>query len=153
MTLAKNLRKALTDPATAGEGTVSAAAGPWQATAAAPHRDTIGAEVTEITVERKDPGPGNVHGWADNFAGKARGLLEPLKVLEVDKTRDEAVIRSNPPSKDGSQVDYYEVKMQGTKKASVKRYRNDAGQRQDIPFTLTHDGLGRLVDDLTGTQG
>jgi hypothetical protein len=153
MTLAKNLRKALTDPANAGEGTVSAAAGPWQATASAPRRDSIGAEVNEITVERNDAGPGTVHGWADNFAGKARGLLEPLKVLEVDKTRDEAVIRSNPPSKDGTQVDYYEVKMQGTKKASVKRCRNEGGQKQDIPFTLTHDGLGRLVDDLTGTQG
>ena len=153
MTLAKNLRQALNDPTQSGEGTVAAAAGPWQATASTAHRDKVGAEINELTVERKDPGPGGVKAWADNFANRSRGLLEPLKVHEVDAARGEALVRSTPPAKEDGRTDYYEVKLQGTQKASVKRYRNEDGKRQDIPFALTHDSVGRLVDDLTGSQG
>src|SRR5262245_43338030 len=111
MTLAKTLKGSLADPAQAGQGTVSAAVGPWSASATTAHRDKVGAEGKELTVERKDPGPGDVKAWADNFAGKARGLLEPLKVLEVDRKKDEALIRSSPPSQEGTQSEYYEVKM------------------------------------------
>src|SRR6185295_2331709 len=95
MTLSKELRQSMADPAT-GDA-VSAAAGPWQATAVMPHRDKIGAEIKELTVERAAPGPGSVKSWADSFAGSNTGLLEPLKVQEVDGTRDEALIRSSPP--------------------------------------------------------
>jgi hypothetical protein len=153
MTLAKHLNQALNDPANAGSDTVSASAGPWQATASTAHRDKIGAEINELTVERATSGPGNVKGWADNFADRSHGLLEPLKVIEVDNGRDEAMIRSSPPKKADGNTDYYEVKMQATEKASVKRYRHDGGGRQEIPFTLTHDGIRQLVDDLTGSQG
>jgi hypothetical protein len=132
---------------------VTAADGPWTASASTAHRDKVGAEINELTVERNDKGPGDVKAWADNFASKARGLLEPLKVQEVDRTRDEALVRSSPPSQDEGKAEYYEVKMQGTQKASVKRYRAEEGKRQDIPFSLTHEGIGRLVDDLTGSQG
>ena len=91
--------------------------------------------------------------WADSFAGSNTGLLEPLAVQEVDGHRDEALIRSSPPSKQDGNTDYYEVKMHGTQKASVKRYRaTDVGKRQDIPFSLTHDSIGKLVDGLTESQ-
>jgi hypothetical protein len=153
MSLSKELRQNLTDPAQGSGGTVTAAAGPWQATAATPHRDKIGAEITELTVERAAPGPGTVKSWADSFAGSNTGLLEPLKVQEVDAGRNEALIRSSPPSKEGGGADYYEVKMHGTQKASVKRYRAEgSGKREDIPFSLTHDSIGKLVDGLTGSQ-
>lgn len=153
MSLSKELRQNLTDPAQGSSGAVTAAAGPWQATATTPHRDKIGAEITEITVERASPGPGSVKSWADSFAGSNTGLLEPLKVQEVDGGRDEALIRSSPPSKQDGATDYYEVKMHGTQKASVKRYRaGETGKREDIPFALTHDSIGKLVDGLTGSQ-
>lgn len=153
MTLAKTLRQNLNDPSHGADGTVTAAAGPWQATASAPHRDKVGAEIQELTVERASPGPGTVKSWADQFAGSNTGLLEPLKVQEVDRGRDEALIRSSPPSKSDGNVDYYEVKMHGTQKASVKRYRATGdGTRQDVPFPLTHDSIGKLVDSLTESQ-
>jgi hypothetical protein len=153
MTLSKELRQNLLDPTQGANGAVTAAAGPWQATAATPHRDKIGAEITELTVERATPGPGSVKSWADAFAGSNTGLLEPLKVQEVDAGRDEAIIRSSPPAKQDGGVDYYEVKMHGTQKASVKRYRGgEAGVRQSIPFALTHDSIGKVVDGLTGSQ-
>lgn len=153
MTLAKNLRQSLNDPSQGSAGRVSATDGTWTASAHTPHRDKIGAEIDELTVERSAPGPGSVKSWADNFAGSNTGLLEPLKVQEVDGGRKEALIRSSPPSKSDAGTDYYEVKMHGTQKASVKRYRaNDAGKRDNIPFTLTHDGIEKLVDGLTGSQ-
>ncbi len=153
MSLSKQLRQNLTDPAQGSGGAVTAASGPWQATANTPHRDKIGAEITELTVERATPGPGSVKSWADSFAGSNTGLLEPLKVQEVDAGRDQALIRSSPPSKQDGATDYYEVKLHGTQKASVKRYRSaESGKRDDIPFTLTHEGIGKLVDGLTQSQ-
>ncbi len=153
MTLAKNLKSQLNDPGGASSDTVSATSGPWQATATTAHRDKIGVEVKELVVERSAPGPGDVGTWAGNFADRARGLLEPLALQEVDKSGDAALVRSAPPSPSEGGADYYEVKMHGTQKASVKRYHAEGGKRQDVPFTLTHEGLGRLVDDLTGSQG
>lgn len=153
MTLAKKLRQNLTDPAQGSAGTVSASDGPWTASANTPHRDKVGAEIDEITVERSAPGPGSVKSWADSYAGGNTGLLEPLKVQEVDSGLDQAVIRSSPPAKHDGNTDYYEVKMHGTQKASVKRYRaGEKGQRESIPFALTHDSIGKVVDGLTGSQ-
>ncbi|MEI7683901.1 MAG: hypothetical protein WCL32_02660 [Planctomycetota bacterium] len=152
MTLAKNLRQSLTDPNQGQNGPVTASAGPWSATAHTPHRDKVGAEIDELTVERAAPGPGSVKGWADKFAGAATGLLEPLKVQEVDAGKNEALIRSSPPSSNDAGADYYEVKLHGTQKASVKRYHAEGGKRESIPFTLTHDGVEKLVDGLTGSQ-
>ena len=151
MSLAHPLNQSLNDPALAAEPTVTATAGPWQATASTNHRDRIGAELTELAVARATPGPGTVRAWADQFANQSRGLPDPVKLLEVDPSRDEAILRSTP-NKTERRVDYYEVKMQGTSKASVKRYAATDGKRESIPFTITHEGLGRLVDDLAGSQ-
>lgn len=150
MTLAKNLRQSLADPATGPS--VSATDGPWTATAQSPHHDRIGAELDEFTVERATPGPGSVKSWADKFVGSNTGLLEPLKVQEIDGKRDEALIRSSPPSTQDAGADYYEVKLHGTQKASVKRYHAEGGKRESVPFPLTHDSIGKLVDGLTGSQ-
>lgn len=153
MTPAKNLRQSLSDPNLGSSGSVSASAGPWTATANTPHRDKIGAEIDELTVERASPGPGSVKSWADRFTGtNIPGMLEPLKVQEVDAGKNEALIRSSPPSQNDAGTDYYEVKMHGTQKASVKRYHAEGGKRDPIPFTLTHDGIEKLVDGLTGSQ-
>lgn len=154
MTLAKTLRQNLNDPNQGIDSPVTASAGDWTANAHAPHRDKVGAEFDELTVQRSAPGPGSVKSWADRFSGSNTGLLEPLKVQEVDAVQDDALIRSSPPHRTDAGVDYYEVRMHGTEKASVKRYRaGDAGRRESIPFTLTHDGVEKLVDSLTGSQG
>ncbi len=88
--------------------------------------------------------------WANRVAGRVTGLLEPLRVLEVDVQRDEALLRSNEPARRSDELFYYEVLLKGTRRAAVIRYQAtpEGGRREQIPFTLTHEALAKFVADL-----
>ena len=88
--------------------------------------------------------------WANRVAGRVTGLLEPLRVLEVDVQRDEALLRSNEPARRSDELFYYEVLLKGTRRATVIRYQAtpEGGRREQIPFTLTHEALAKFVADL-----
>ena len=98
----------------------------------------------------------SVGAWADGVAGRVKGLLEGLKVIEVDTTRDAAVLRSSEPAASGPTGGvrrYYEVQLGGDGGASVQRYEadRDAGTpREAIGFALTHEVTARLVEDILG---
>jgi hypothetical protein len=80
------------------------------------------------------------------------GLLEPLKLIEVDATRSEAVLRSETPAQKGDDVQYYEVLLRGTHAATLNRYqapRTGPGKRRAVPFALTHEAIAKVVGDLT----
>jgi hypothetical protein len=79
-------------------------------------------------------------------------LLETLKVVEVDRNRHEAVLRSEGPVQRANDLFYYEVHLQGTGAATVRRYRafrEGHGRREQIGFALTHEALAKLTADLT----
>jgi hypothetical protein len=78
--------------------------------------------------------------------------LEPLKLIEVDATRSEAVLRSETPAIRGTSVEYYELLLRGRQAATLKRYkapRTGAGKRRAVPFALTHEAIAKLAGDLT----
>jgi hypothetical protein len=91
-----------------------------------------------------------VTAWAEKVAGQARGLLEPLQVIEIDSQRDEALLRSQEPAVRKADRYYYEVLLKGSGQADVRRYRGsvDVSRRQQVPFTLTHESVARLAADL-----
>jgi hypothetical protein len=157
MTLGETLHKSLSDwPAnTDGPHECSAAANGWTATAHAGTIDTVGAKLNHLDLARTDPAPADttLGGWAEGVAERATGLLERLKVYEVDTAHDTAVLRSDVPTVKGTVAGYYEVVLQGTDRASVSRYQADrtAGTpREQVPFTLTHDAIAKLADDIAG---
>jgi hypothetical protein len=80
------------------------------------------------------------------------GLLEPLKLLEVDETQQEALLRSNTPTKKGEQLAYYEVHLFGTHRATVRRFQARHGEsgREQVAYALTHEVLAKLAGDITG---
>ncbi|MCS7160985.1 MAG: hypothetical protein RMJ19_10990 [Gemmatales bacterium] len=99
--------------------------------------------------ERQEPLPQ----WAQRVARQASGLLEPLAVHEIDTQRGEARLRSQTPSQKGGEVQYYEAVLQASGQASLQRYRasHDIHQRREpVPFTLTHEAVGKIVDDFLG---
>jgi hypothetical protein len=115
--------------------------------------DDIAGVYKGVTVTGATLPDGGVRAWADGVAGRVRGLLEPLKVIEVDTTRDAAVLRSDEPAVSGGVAKYYEVNLDGTGTATVNRYQadRDAGTRREpVGFALTHEVTGRLVDDILG---
>jgi len=157
MTLGETLHKSLSEwPAsTDGPHERSAVGGGWAATVSAETVDTVGAKLNRIDLTRTDPAPEGttLGGWADGVARRATGLLERLKVHEVDTTHDTAVLRSDGPTVKGGVAGYYEVVLKGTDQASVSRYQADrtAGTpREQVPFTLTHEAIAKLADDIAG---
>ena len=83
---------------------------------------------------------------------RVTGLLEALKVIEVDVEHGRALIRSEEPSRRDNVLAYYELTLQGDGGCVMQRYQislERGQQRQAVPFDLTHDVLGKLVRDLT----
>lgn len=158
MTLAEALRAKLADWAPAGPGRHALShtdpdAG-WAVAVAADRNDSIGCLAWEVSATRTGAAPAGFsqRQWADRIAARATGLLEPLKVLEVDTTQDEAVLRSNSPSVAGDAVKYYEVRLHGTDRATVRRYEASKTQsgRTQTPYAVTHEALAKLAGDICG---
>jgi hypothetical protein len=128
----------------------------WTVALTADRADELGCLVWEMTLRRSTPLAGKdadaLRAWAERAAGRARGLLEMLKVIEVDAERDEAILRSDTPAAKADDRYYYEVHLHGRGVAEIRRYRGSlaaTGKREQIAFALTHEALARLAADLT----
>ncbi len=131
----------------------------WAVSLTADRADELGCLVWEMSVRRSQPLPGGdavaLRAWGDRIAGRARGLLEMLKVIEVDAERDEAILRSDVPAAKGEDRFYYEVHLKGSGAADVYRYRGSlaaTGKREQVAFALTHEALARLAADLAADK-
>jgi hypothetical protein len=126
----------------------------WTVTLTADRADTLSCLVWELTLARSGTAPEGLtlRGWAEGVAARATGLLEPLKVLEVDDARNEALLRSTAPAKKGERVAYYEVRLFGLDRAVVRRFAADRAQsgREQVAFALTHEVLAKLAGDIAG---
>lgn len=159
MTLAETLQEKLASWKPSGEGRHSWSetdlSGGWNVHLTADHNDVVGSLVWELTVSRvADPPAGLTQkAWAGRIADRVSGLMEDLKVVEVDDTRAEAVLRSDSPTRKGGLAFYYEVRLHGLTRAVVRRYQADtaAGTRRDqVAFPLTHEALAKLAADIAG---
>ncbi len=114
--------------------------------------DRVGCQVWELTLTRTAGAPeaADLKTWAERLAGQATGLMEPLRLIEVDAGRDTALLRSAAPLTRGDDLFYYEVLLTG-RGADVRRYQSSfaGGARQQVAFPLTHEGLAKLASDLT----
>lgn len=108
----------------------------------------LGAMLRSVTVDRVPLAGATMRGWAESIAARSSGLMERLRVLEVDDGRSETLLRSDRPTAKGDEKAYYEIRLAGTTRATVHRYRAVGGKREQVPFPLTHEALVKLVDDL-----
>ncbi|MCI0702430.1 MAG: hypothetical protein L0241_15210 [Planctomycetia bacterium] len=158
MTLAEKLLQKLSDWRPAGDGRHSWSCSfpeeGWTIHLTADRADTLSCLAWEFTLTRTGSASEGLtlRNWAENIAKRASGLMEPLKVLEVDEARGEAVLRSDSPAKKGERVMYYEVRLFGLTTAIVRRFAatRTAGGREQIPFALTHESLAKLANDIVG---
>jgi hypothetical protein len=114
--------------------------------------DVVGAQLWDVTFRRPlTLDAAGLKTWGEKIVGRATGLLEPLRLLEIDAERKTAVLRSQSPTQRGENYLYYEVLLHGTGTAQVLRYQapqKAEGRRQQIAFTLTHETLAKLVSDI-----
>lgn len=128
----------------------------WAVVLTADRWDAMSCLIWEMTLRRTGVAaahePTALQAWADRIAERVTGLLEPLKVVEVDLLRNEALLRSDTPTRRADKLFYYEVHLRGTAEAVLRRYqgfRPPAGPRQQVAFALTHEVLAKVAADLT----
>ena len=153
MTLENTVREKLSEwrPPT-GRQELTITANGASLTLTADRREELGCLLWDVTLQRTAPPKQTLRAWADHIADKVTSLLEPLKVIEIDKQRNEGMLRSEQPLARGDKVVYSEVLLKGTTRAILRRYEaaaNGTGQRQQIAFALTHEALAKLAGDLT----
>lgn len=124
--------------------------GDWTVRIDAEQTDRIGCLVRELSVTRSAVGvaPIVVGPWARNVAANAVGLLEPLRVIEVDGERNEAILRSDSPARTGDRAAYYEAILDGRGVGRLRRYVADvkAGTPRDaMPFALTRETIAKVT--------
>ena len=125
----------------------------WVVLLTAERQDDLGCALWEMVLERgrEPPDPGaSVGVWAERIAARVTGLLEPLTVLEIDPSRNEALLRSVEPSRRKDDLYFYELLCTGTRRVQVRRYRasHEGKRREQIPFALTHEAVAKLAADL-----
>ena len=157
MTLAETLLPKLADWRPAGEGRHAVAIGVpdhgWTVHLSAERVDTLGSLLAEVEVTRDVPVADEaaaLETHARRAAGRVAGLLEPLRFVEIDRVRNVALLRSDAPATKGDALSYYEVRFQGRNRVTLGRFQaaKGTGQRKPVPFTLTHEALAKIVDDL-----
>jgi len=138
--------------------TVADEAPGWALTISADRCDEVGCLVWELNLRRASDAPARavtLHDWADGVASRVTGLLEPLKVIEVDGVRNEALLRSSAATQRGEKLYYYEVLLRGTSAARVCRYQakpNNAGPRDQVSFAITQETLVKFSADLSADR-
>ena len=127
--------------------------GGWTAAVKAEHSDRVGCQVWDLNLTRPEAAPvsTDLKTRAERTAARVTGLLEPLKLIEVDADRDAALLRSAAPAKRGDDLYYYEVELKTGGATTVRRYQGSSAgaARQQIAFPLTHEALAKVAGDLT----
>jgi hypothetical protein len=154
MTLENTLLERLSEwrPAK-GRQELHVAADGWHATVTADRSDVLGSLLWELYLQRDGSAETDVQTWAVNAAARISGLMEPLKVIEVDSVGKQAQLRSESPLERGDKRFYYELLLSGLGVATLRRYQTDSGngKRAQTTFALTHEALAKLAGDVAGS--
>ncbi|OWK47394.1 hypothetical protein [Fimbriiglobus ruber] len=159
MTLAETLQTKLGEWKPAGDGRHSWAEtfadSGWAVRIEADRTDTLGCQVWEVALDRVGQADASLtlSAWADRIAASVTGLPEKLKVVEIDQHQSAALLRSDTPGSRGNDVLYFEVRLAGLAKASIRRFKSEhaiGARREQIPFIITHEGLAKVVGDIAG---
>jgi hypothetical protein len=152
MTLENMLRKKLAD-APAGQTEVVVSHQGWNIALHPAAQDSLSCSLNDVTLQREGTPPSaDPRPWAERISATVTGLLEPLKLHEVDAPRQIALLRSATPTPSDPGMQYYEVELHGTARASIRRFRGFAEpghKREQIPFALTHEALARVIGGMT----
>ena len=115
-------------------------------------RDGLSCLAWELSVRRLAPAYLDMRQWAERIADRVTSLLEPLRVLEVDTVRNQTLLRGPVAGGSEEAQTYFEVILDGTTAAVVRRYQTAAEaaspRREQVAFALTNEGLLKLVNDI-----
>ncbi len=151
MTLENMLRKKLAEPPESGTEVALVHQG-WNVALKPAAHDTLSCALNEVNLRRDAGADGDPRPWAERVSRTVTGLLEPLRLIEVDAPQRLALLRSAAPTPHDPGLDYYEVELHGTASARLRRFRGfqELGhKREQVPFTVTYEALAKLIGDFT----
>jgi hypothetical protein len=129
---------------------------PWQVFITVDSGDAYSCRVWEMNARRSvQRDPLDLKDWAHKIASEVTGLLEPLRIVEIDELSQTALVRSEEACQRGTQLAYYEALLKASGEANMRRYQasqNGSARREQVPFTLTHEVLAKLAEDLLPTK-
>jgi len=134
---------------------VDAASG-WSVVATIEKADALSCQLWELSLQRANPATSDfaaMKNWAKAIAERVSGLMETLRVLEIDDVKHEAVLRSESVTERTDKRFHYEVKLSGVRAATLRRFqagKDSHSKREQVPFVLTHETLGKFLDDVAG---
>jgi len=137
----------------AGRHDLHVGADGWNVTVTADRSDVLGCLLWELTLHRDGSAGLDVQQWARAAAERITGLMEPLKIVEVDTVRQQAQLRSDTPVQRGGKRLYYELMLSGIGHAVLRRFQtaNAGASREQVVFAVTHETLAKVVADLADT--
>lgn len=108
--------------------------------------DRLGVRVLRVRVEGVGrPGPQAVTDAAGRLPEALRALPDRMVTVEVAPTLGGAVLRSAP--EDVRNREFFEARTDG-QVTEVERLRVGTTGRERVPFTVTREALGRIVDTI-----
>lgn len=159
MTLAEKLQPRLDAwaPTGAGRHTWSTAIPEdgWSVHLAADRNDSLSTLVWEVNLTRSADAPAGLtlRAYAEGIAKRVSGLREDLKVLEVDEISNEALLRSDDPTRKGDVAGYFELRLFGVNRALLRRYQANLAahtSREQVAFAVTHEVLAEVAAEIAG---
>jgi hypothetical protein len=157
MTIAETLLPKLNEWESAGPGrqcwAQPIADSGWALNLTADRVDSLGCLLWELTLTRLNAAPvanAVLRQQAQEAADRVTGLMEPLRVVEFDELRGEALLRSDTPAQRSASLAYYEALLSGGRQIVLRRFQRSPNKdrREQIAFALTHEAIAKLVDDL-----
>jgi len=126
----------------------------WRVEVTADCVDTLACRLWEVALRRtvSPAASAPLREQGEAIAERVTGLLEPLRLIEVDAEQGVALLRSESPAQREHAVAYYEVLRHSDGTTRLCRYHASqaGGKREQVAFTLTHEALAKLVGDLAG---
>lgn len=117
--------------------------------------DPLAATIDELALETAELAGATVaqlQGASQALSQRVNYLLEPIAPIETDATGCSVQMRSNPPQRDDNGRRYYELLLRRGGEVVLGRYEKQPGQpRVRVPAVLTHEVVGRLIDDFAAT--
>jgi len=159
MTLAETLQPRLDGWAPSGRGrhswTEAFPEAGWTIHLAADKNDSLSTLVWEMTLVRRNDAPANftLKAWADGIAARVSGLREDVRVIEIDDIANEALLRSDDPTRKGELASYYELRLTGLTQAVLRRFQANTtthARREQVPFAVTHEVLADVASQIAG---
>lgn len=114
--------------------------------------DSLSIQLSMLRVSPEQATKSALKDKAADLSQRVTGLMEKLKVVEIDDSRGEALLRSDSPVANDDQRLYYELLAQRQGSTTLYRYQGSMlrSHRKEVPFVLTREALAKLIADLVG---